>query len=151
MVAMQLAVATYTSSTLLLSPLKGHSVNNNPVCKWCSNINHALFACAGCSDYQKPIGNALTTLFFNHTHPKSSKGHFFGKIQHCWKLVLSPLQMGQNYYLARSTGHKCWIWKINENAWCIFEDKGMFPKVHWRILEDSGSFLARIPRGLWLN
>ena len=29
-----------------------------------------------------------------------------------------------------------------------FEDKGMFPKVHWRILEDSGRFLARIPRGL---
>ena len=28
-----------------------------------------------------------------------------------------------------------------------FEDKGMFPKVHWRILEDSGRFLARIPRG----
>ena len=27
-----------------------------------------------------------------------------------------------------------------------FEDKGMFPKVHWRILEDSGRFLARIPR-----
>ena len=32
-----------------------------------------------------------------------------------------------------------------------FEDKGMFPKVHWRILEDSGRFLARIPRGLVLN
>ena len=29
-----------------------------------------------------------------------------------------------------------------------FEDKGMFPKVHWRILEDSGRFRARIPRGL---
>ena len=29
-----------------------------------------------------------------------------------------------------------------------FEDKGMFPKVHWRILEDSGRFLARIPRGV---
>ena len=26
-----------------------------------------------------------------------------------------------------------------------FEDQGMFPKVHWRILEDSGRFLARIP------
>ena len=23
-----------------------------------------------------------------------------------------------------------------------------FPKVHWRILEDSGRFLASIPRGL---
>ena len=32
-----------------------------------------------------------------------------------------------------------------------FEDKGMFPKVHWRILEDSGRFLARIPWGLGLN
>ena len=26
-----------------------------------------------------------------------------------------------------------------------FEDKGMFPKMHWRILEDSGRFLARMP------
>ena len=32
-----------------------------------------------------------------------------------------------------------------------FEDKGMFPKVHWRILEDSGRFLARIPRGLIMH
>ena len=31
-----------------------------------------------------------------------------------------------------------------------FEDKGMFPKVHWSILEDSGRFLARIPRVLGL-
>ena len=31
-----------------------------------------------------------------------------------------------------------------------FEDKGTFPKVHWRSLEDSGRFLARIPRGLAL-
>ena len=31
-----------------------------------------------------------------------------------------------------------------------FEDKGMFPKVHWMIFEDSGRFLARIPRGLEL-
>ena len=28
-----------------------------------------------------------------------------------------------------------------------FEDKGMFPKVHWMILKDSGRFLDRIPRG----
>ena len=67
--------------------------------------------------------------------PKSSKGHFFGKIQRCWKLVLSPRQMGQNYYLARSTGHKCWIWKDQQKCMVHFEDKGMFPKVHWRILE----------------
>ena len=53
--------------------------------------------------------------------PKSSKWHFFRKNQHYWKLVLSPLQMGQNYYLARSTGHKCLIWKINENAWYILK------------------------------
>ena len=32
-----------------------------------------------------------------------------------------------------------------------FEDKGMFPKVHWRILGDSGRFLARIPQGLGLR
>ena len=32
-----------------------------------------------------------------------------------------------------------------------FEDKGMFPKVHWSILEDSERFLARIPRGLGLR
>ena len=32
-----------------------------------------------------------------------------------------------------------------------FEDKGVFPKVHWRILEDSGRFLARIPSGLALK
>ena len=44
----------------------------------------------------------------NPNHPaKSSKGHFLGKIQCCWKLVLPPLEMGQNYYLARSTGRKC--------------------------------------------
>ena len=28
-----------------------------------------------------------------------------------------------------------------------FEDKGMFPKRHWGILEDSEGFLARMPRG----
>ena len=27
------------------------------------------------------------TVFTNN--PKSSKGHFLGQIQHCWKLVLS--------------------------------------------------------------
>ena len=32
-----------------------------------------------------------------------------------------------------------------------FEDKGMFPKVHWKIVEDSGRYLARIIRGLGLN
>ena len=32
-----------------------------------------------------------------------------------------------------------------------FEDKGMFPKVHWRIFEDSGRFLARIPQRLVLK
>ena len=47
--------------------------------------------------------------------------------------VLSPLQPGQNYYLARSTGHMCWRWK--------------FPKVHWMILEHSGRYL----RGVRVN
>ena len=32
-----------------------------------------------------------------------------------------------------------------------FEDNGMFPELHWRILEDSGRFLASIPRGLALK
>ena len=32
-----------------------------------------------------------------------------------------------------------------------FEDKGVFLKVHWRILEDSGRVLARLPRDLGLN
>ena len=32
-----------------------------------------------------------------------------------------------------------------------FEDKGMFPKVHWRLLGDSGRFLARMLRGLGLK
>ena len=31
-----------------------------------------------------------------------------------------------------------------------FEGEGMFPKVHWRILDDSGRFLVRIARGFWL-
>ena len=31
------------------------------------------------------------------------------------------------------------------------EDEGTFPKVHWRILEDSGRLIARIPRWLGLN
>ena len=42
---------------------------------------------------------------------------------------------------------------IKDQQKCMvhFEGKGMFPKVHWRILEDdSGRFLARIPRGLGL-
>ena len=29
-----------------------------------------------------------------------------------------------------------------------FEDKGMYPKVHWWILEDSGRFLARMLRAI---
>ena len=46
-------------------------------------------------------------------------------------------------YLARSTGLKCWIWKINENAWCIFQKcAGGF----WRRKVPS-----RIPRGLGLR
>ena len=40
------------------------------------------------------------SCLFNPNHPRSSKIL-------CWKLVLSHLQMGQNYYLARSTGRKC--------------------------------------------
>ena len=32
-----------------------------------------------------------------------------------------------------------------------FEDKGMFPKVRWRILEDSGWFVARIPKVVRVN
>ena len=32
-----------------------------------------------------------------------------------------------------------------------FEDKGMFPKLRWRMLEDSGRFLARISRGVRVN
>ena len=89
-----------------------------------------------CSDRDDTIPLTLTTTNL----PKSSKGHFFGKIQHCWKLVLSPLQMGQNYYLARSTGLKCWIWKINENAWCILKIRTWFQTCtggFWRIQEGS--------------
>ena len=29
-----------------------------------------------------------------------------------------------------------------------FEDKGMFPKVHWRIFEDSGRFLSQNTKGV---
>ena len=29
-----------------------------------------------------------------------------------------------------------------------FGKKLLFPKAHWRILEDTGRFLARIPRGV---
>ena len=46
----------------------------------------------------------------NPNQPNPPRGALFGKKnQHCWKLVhvISPVQMGQNYYLARSTGHKC--------------------------------------------
>ena len=32
-----------------------------------------------------------------------------------------------------------------------FEDKVMCPKVHWMILDDSGRFLARIPRWFGLK
>ena len=90
------------------------------------------------------IFSSFVVRTFNPKHPKSSK-----ILQRAlfWKIL--PLQMGQHYYLVRRTG-KCWIWKINENAQCGFEDEGMFPKVHRRILEDSGRFLARIPRGLGL-
>ena len=62
-----------------------------------------------------------------------------------WEVVLSSVQMRQNYYLARSTGHM-WIMKDQLKCMVHFEDKGMFPKVHWWIQEDSG-----ISRGLGLN
>ena len=42
----------------------------------------------------------------------------------------------------------CTRMKDQRKCMVHFEDKGMFPKVHWRILEDSGRFLDRIPRGL---
>ena len=39
------------------------------------------------------------------------------------------------------------IMKDQRKCMVRFEDKGMFPKVHWMILEDSGRFLAGVPRG----
>ena len=83
---------------------------------------------------------AMQPINGDPNHPKSSKGHFLGKIQHCWKLVLSPLQMEQNYYPARSTGRKCWIWKINGNAWCILKIRSCFQKStdgFWRIRDQN--------------
>ena len=35
-----------------------------------------------------------------------------------------------------------------ERCMVHFEDEGMFPKVHWMILEDSGRFRARTPLGV---
>ena len=58
--------------------------------------------------------------------------HFLEKNQHCWKLVLSPLQIGQNYDLAKKYSAK-----YQPKCMVHFEDKGIFPKVHWRILEGS--------------
>ena len=48
-------------------------------------------------------------------------------------------------------GKKCWIWKINENAWCILKIRVCYQKCTGWILEDSGRFLARIPQGLGLR
>ena len=57
--------------------------------------------------------------------------------------------MGQDYYLARSTG----ALNVKDQRKCTvrFEDEGVFPKVHWRIFEDSGRYLTRIPRRLGLK
>ena len=95
------------------------------------------------------------TLTLTTPNPlKSSKGHlFWKKISTVGNWYFDLFKWGQNYYLARSTGQKCWIWKINENAWCILKIRACFQKCtggFWRILEDSGRFLARIPWGLGL-
>ena len=70
----------------------------------------------------------------NPNHRTSSKilqqDTFGNKIQNCWKLVFSPLQMRQNYYLGRSTGHNVLNMKDQQKCKVHFEDKGMFPKVH---------------------
>ena len=87
--------------------------------------------------------------------PKSSKiiqrGTLLEKISTVGNWYFHLFKWVENYYLARSTGHKCWIRKMNENARCILKIKGMFANVHWRILEDSGRFLARIPRWVRVN
>ena len=45
-------------------------------------------------------------------------------------------------------GCKCWIWKINEKAWCILKIRACIQTCTGGFLEDSGSFLARIPQGV---
>ena len=61
--------------------------------------------------------------------PKSSKGHLFRKISTVgnWYFFTSlngaKLLPGKKYSL-----YKCWIWKINTNAWCILKIRGMFSK-----------------------
>ena len=68
------------------------------------------------------------------------RGTFWGKISTVGNWYFQPLQMGQNYYLARSTGRKCWIWKVNGNAWCILKIRACFQKCtggFWRIHEGS--------------
>ena len=74
------------------------------------------------------------------TTPNPPRGTLLEKFSTVGNWYFHLFKWGKITNPARSTGRKCWIWKINEN----FEDKGMFPKVHWRILEDSGRFLARI-------
>ena len=65
-----------------------------------------------------------------------------------WKAVNSALLetgaftsscvLGQIYYPARSTGHKCWMWKINENRNGAFWRRGL--NVSKSALEDFGGF-----------
>ena len=126
------------------------------VFKHFSTINQIILQMDLCPPKTKEIHIGMNTndlnVFLIVPNPaKPAKGHFWGKFQHCWKLVLSPLQMGQNYYLARIKVHAISD-EYEDRRKCMvhFEDKGTFPKVHWWILEDSGMSLARIPRGLGL-
>ena len=91
----------------------------------------------------------LTALYWrlviNPNHPKSSQilqGALF------WKNAL--LTVGNWYFhlfkwgkintWQEVQGHKCWIWKINKNAWCILKIRACFQNCtggFWRIQEGS--------------
>ena len=89
-------------SVLLIYCAKRNPVNSGEIQAQDKTLLLVNRSEVGDKSLESPPSLTLTTP----NPAKSSKGHFLGKIQHCWKLVLSPLQMGQNYYLERSECEK---------------------------------------------
>ena len=109
------------------------------------------------SQIQNTIINSITFMLskfldINPTHPKSSKRHFLlGKKSAL--LETGNFTSSKGAKLLPGKKYRPYVLNIKDQRKCMvyFEDKGMFSKVHWRILEDSGRFLSQNTKGLGLK
>ena len=79
--------------------------------------------------------------FKNPNHPKSSKGHLFGTKSALLETgTFTSSNGGKMTTWQEVQAISAWIWKINENAWCILMIRACLQKCTgglWRIQEGS--------------